>query len=420
MKKILCILLVAVMLVTACASVCAEKADPLVLLSAEEELADEWSEMLGLKKRPVNLGFDGPIVKTLTADPNPDIFLTSHYFTEAMDAGMAAAFEPTDLMKKDMASMPQCMQDLIRDSLTTEDGKLLGYIESTDLLTMGFYVPDAWAASPFRDMTPPSSLEELLDFLEIYLETPHDGFCFIYDIRNDWNVQYAVYTLLRCWALQCHHAGKPLRFNDPQFIRLLERTKDLSTRLFKAEKGPKHQKGRQLFQDQCMGHTNNNLDTVTFASLIPWRITKDQPPLVMVWANLYCMRSGSPYEDRAAELLEYLIPYRDYEYPGDPERTVYNTLGYIGLHPDKVKVEEINRYDRKNNGKKYDCMLITQEYIDSVWDIHKYAVATLASDNDENPASKHTYEQYIAALKKFLNGKITAAEYAAKLDKMNE
>ena len=63
---------------------------------------------------------------------------------------------------------------------------------------------------------------------------------------------------------------------------------------------------------------------------------------------------------------------------------------------------------------------ITQEYIDSVWDIHKYAVATLASHNDENPASKHTYEQYIAALKKFLNGKITAAEYAAKLDKMNE
>ena len=174
MKRILCILLTAAMLLTACAA-WAEKTDPLVVLNVDDRLADEWSEMLGLKETPVNFGVERPVVKTLTTDPKPDIFQARHEFSQITEAGLAAAFEPTDLMKEEIAAMPQCLQDLYQDSLTTEDGKLLGYFESADLLSMGFYVPDAWAASPFRDMTPPSSLEELLDFLEIYLETPMTG-----------------------------------------------------------------------------------------------------------------------------------------------------------------------------------------------------------------------------------------------------
>ena len=421
MKRTACLLLAAVLLIPACAA-CAEKADPLVLLSTDELLANEWSDMLGLKKTPIIPGVEQSVIKMLTTEPKPDIFQARHEFSQITEAGLAAAFEPTDLMKEEIAAMPQCLQDLYRDSLTTEDGKLLGYFESADLLSMGFYVPDAWAASPFRDMTPPSSLEELLDFLEIYLETPHDGFCFIYDVREIWTVQYAVYTLMRCWALQCHHAGKPVRFSDPQFVRLLERTRDLTARLIKAEKGTKHQKGRQLIQDQSSGHTNNNLDTVTFASLIPWRITKDQPPLVMAGAHLYCVRSGSPYEGRAAELLEHLISWRNHRYDNKPDRSEKRTCVYMGINPDKVNVEEMNSYIRKTSGNKemYSRKLLTQEYVDSMKDLHKYGILTLASDEYENPRGTYSYEQYMAALKKFVDGKITAAEYAAQVDKMNE
>lgn len=91
---------------------------------------------------------------------------------------MVAAFEPTELMREEMAAMPQYLQDVFRENLMTEDGKLLGYLRNLEVQPLGFYVPDAWAASPYRDMTPPSSIEEMLDFLEIYLDTPHDGFCF--------------------------------------------------------------------------------------------------------------------------------------------------------------------------------------------------------------------------------------------------
>ncbi len=80
---------------------------------------------------------------------------------------MVAAFEPTELMREEMAAMPQYLQDVFRENLMTEDGKLLGYLRNLEVQPLGFYVPDAWEASPYRDMTPPSSVEEMLDSMTV-------------------------------------------------------------------------------------------------------------------------------------------------------------------------------------------------------------------------------------------------------------
>ena len=415
MKRLICTLLAAMMLIQACAAWAEKDRKSLIVYDASENLAKEWSQMLGLEQPPIEYDCTDSVMELIKGDSAPDIF--GYDFFELKEAGMVAAFEPTELMKEDMAAMPQYLQDVIREHLMTEDGKLSGYLDNLDVQPLGFYVPDAWEASPYRDMTPPSSIEEMLDFLEIYLDTPHDGFCFIHDATDGWWGRLWVVTLLmRCWAIQSNYAKIPLRYNNPEFIRLLERTVDLFNRLLKVEKGRKNQKGRQLFQDNLFsrGPTGNNLDTITYASLIPWRLTKDQPPLIHVMADFYCVRTGSPYEDRAAELLERIIPGREAYCSREIRPLIYEFI-----NPDRVDVEGFNKMILKKLGGKYSWKLVTQEFIDSIWDIHKYAVPAIVPDDYQN-LNSHIDEDPEVLFGKLVNGEVTAADFAAKWDEMND
>lgn len=410
----ICILLAAVMFVPACAAWAEKDGETLIVYETGESLAKEWSQMLGLEQPPIEYDCTDSIMELVKGDSAPDI--CGYDFFALKEAGMVAAFEPTELMKEEMAAMPQYLQDVLREHLMTEDGKLSGYLSNLEVQPLGFYVPDAWEASPYRDMTPPSSIEEMLDFLEIYLDTPHDGFCFIHDATDGWWGRLWVVTLLmRCWAIQSNYAKIPLRYNNPEFIRLLERTVDLFNRLLKVEKGRKNQKGRQLFQDNLFsrGPTGNNLDTITYASLIPWRLTKDQPPLIHVMADFYCVRTGSPYEDRAAELLERIIPGREAYCSREIRPLIYESI-----NPDRVDVEGFNKMILKRLGKKYSWKLVTQEFIDSIWDIHKYAVPAIVPDDYQN-LNEHINEDPEALFRKLLDGEVTAADFAAKWDEMN-
>ena len=415
MKRRVCILLVVMMLIPACAAWAEKNGEALIVFDTGEDLAKEWSEMLGLENPPIEFDATESVMELIKGDSAPDI--CGYDFFALKEAGIIAAFEPTELMKEEMAAMPQYLQDVLRENLMTEDGKLLGYLDNLDVQPVGFYVPDAWEASPYRDMTPPSSVEEILDFLEIYLETPHDGFCFIHDATDGWWGRLWVVTLLmRCWAIQSNYAKIPLRYNNPEFIRLLERTVDLFNRLLKVEKGRKNQKGRQLFQDNLFsrGTTGNNLDTITYASLIPWRLTKDQPPLIHVMADFYCVRTGSPYEDRAAELLERIIPGREAYCSKEIRPLIYEFI-----NPDRVDVEGFNKMILKKLGGKYSWKLVTQEFIDSIWDIHKYAVPAIVPDDYQN-LNSHIDEDPEALFRKLLDGEVTAADFAAKWDEMND
>jgi len=403
------------MLIPASAAWAEKDRKSLIVYDASEDLAKEWSEMLGLENPPIEFDTTESVMELIKGDSAPDI--CGYDFFALKEAGMVAAFEPTELMKEEMAAMPQYLQDVIREHLMTEDGKLSGYLDNLDVQPLGFYVPDAWEASPYRDMTPPSSIEGMLDFLEIYLDTPHDGFCFIHDATDGWWGRLWVVTLLmRCWAIQSNYAKIPLRYNNPEFIRLLERTVDLFNRLLKVEKGRKNQKGRQLFQDNLFsrGPTGNNLDTITYASLIPWRLTKDQPPLIHVMADFYCVRTGSPYEDRAAELLERIIPGREAYCSREIRPLIYEFV-----NPDRVDVEGFNKMILKKLGGKYSWKLVTQEFIDSIWDIHKYAVPAIVPDDYQN-LNSHIDEDPEALFGKLVNGEVTAADFAAKWDEMND
>ena len=414
MNRVIRILLAAMMLAAiilqaACAETITEEP---VLYAVDEALAADWAQMLGLEKKLSNTpGNTENLLKCLASPEAPDFFMTRR-FIRIRAAGAAAPFEPTPRMKEEIASMPRFLQDVIEDCLTAEDGRLLAYPYSIDMMPMGYTLPDAWADSPFRNMTPPASFEEFLDFLEVYLETPHEGFCLFSADGEERDARTAVETLMKCRALQYRSDGKPVTFNDPEFIRLLERTAALAGRAAAAEADPE---GRPLFTDGCSEDTDESGSSrLTWACLIPWRLTADQLPLVQMLPELYCVRSGSPFADRAAEFLERIIAHRDDSYRGEP-----NTEAYLYINPDKVNVAEENSLPREADGEQQYDLLMTQAYVDSVRDIHKYAVPTIADNDCINPESKYAGGKYTLLLDRFLEGKLTAAEFAAEWDRMN-
>ena len=217
--------------------------------------------------------------------------------------------------------MSPLIRQVIRSELMTEDGKLLAY--PTDGYSfcyvpgfIGYWVPDAWADSPFRDMTPPSSYEELLDFIEVFLDTPHDGFRLFYGCAGDKREYlYDLFrdNLLEGWVLQCKTSGEPVVFSDPKFIELAGRAQKLYKRLLKVDfKKKVNTKVRYLLAErQQYGLSFNEKDTFTCANIIPLRIISDQPPLFNVTMTLRCVRKGSAYASYAPELFETAIPHAE-------------------------------------------------------------------------------------------------------------
>ena len=58
-------------------------------------------------------------------------------------------------------------------------------------------------------------------------------------------------------------------------------------------------------------------------------------------------------------------------------------------------------------------------YIDSLWDIHKYTIPTIVSDDYQN-LNSHIDEDPEVLFGKLVNGEVTAADFAAKWDEMND
>ena len=134
MKRLICTLLAAMMLIPACAAWAEKDRKSLIVYDASENLAKEWSEMLGLEQPPIEYDCTDSIMELVKGDSAPDI--CGYDFFALKEAGMVAAFEPTELMKEEMAAMPQYLQDVIREHLMTEDGKLSGYLDNLAALFM--------------------------------------------------------------------------------------------------------------------------------------------------------------------------------------------------------------------------------------------------------------------------------------------
>ena len=263
---------------------------PTLLWIAGEETEKQWAEMLGfqepLKSLVAKQHYDSFI--DLINDYQPDFFGIDTDMQETpkalYKAGLIEPFAPTSAMLEEIESMSPLIQQVIRNELMTEDGKLLAY-------------------------------PELLDFIEIFLDTPHEGFRLFYGTAGDKREYLSELfrdNLLEGWILRCRVAGIPVVFSDPKFIELAGRAQKLYKRLLKVDFKQKVSTkvwyllaGRQQY-----GFSFNQKDTFTCANIIPLRITADQPPLFNVTMNLLqCVRRGSNYASYAPALFETAIPH---------------------------------------------------------------------------------------------------------------
>lgn len=413
MKRTACLLLAAVLL--AAAGFAGAKAGPVpVTQYIGESICADWAKILELDRKIDSDSSDDSVYQNLHSDNPPDFFvISSAELSRFLDEGFCAPFMPSEKMLDEIRAMPPFIQQALKESIYTEDGRLSAYPLSSHVSSMLFWVPEVWKESPFRDLTPPSSYAELLDFLEVYLDTPHDGYCFYYDIYDSKYPQMNwVSYLLKSSVLQCRYNHQDTALSNPVFISLLRRTIELANRLYEAEPNPKKQKGRQLFTEDKCGYTTNGQDQYTWKNIIPWRITADQQPLVNVIITLSCARNGSSFEGRTTELFDCFVDHRQ----DQVER--YNHFLYLFLNRNWIDVDKENAKVLKKYGSKWKCLCLTQEYVDSIWEMGKYAVPCTIDEDYLYPSSWDVFDAYDQLTLQCINGDISAEDYAAEMDRL--
>ena len=395
---------------------------PKLLWFNNEETEKLWAEMMGfqdpVERLIIKKHYDS--FSDLINDYHPDFMDIFTYRDETpkmlYNAGLIEPFAPTNNMLEEISSMSPLIQQVFRTELMTEDGQLLAYPASGYSITfvpgfIGYWVPDAWAASPFRDMTLPSSYAELLDFIEVFLDTPHEGFRLFFGhagSKEEYLNNLFRDNLLEGWVLRCKTAGKPVVFSDPLFIMLAGRAQKLYKRLLKVDFKKKVNTSMRylLAERQQYGLSFNGKDTFTCANIIPLRITADQPPLFNVtMSSLQCVRKGSDYASYAPALFHTGIPHVE---------TIRGVVWYDEwVFPDKVDEKAENKDFTKYGANKYS--LKTRAWLDSVMDLPQYVVPCMEKTEwciaSQYGACMRAQHQF------WVDGKLTAEEFAAELDR---
>ena len=390
--------------------------DPTYFDIIEDDYLSEWTNILGLRSIIREAQITESLLASLASENAPDIFEISDadYFLTAKQKGYMCEFKPSSKMLAEYEEMPQIVKDILDPLIVADDGQFYGYPQNIYAEAMMFWVPDAWSASPFKNVSPPQSYSELLDFLELYLNTPHDGFCFYYDVGGDNHPERDwIDLLIHCWTIQKRSAGEEVCLDDPEFVSLAERTRELAAKLAKVEPNKKKQKGRQLFTRNYWGNTENGKDTFSWGNMIPWRITADQEPLVNFSLRITCIHADSPLSNHASELLDVIVDHRK-----DPVNGNQNYFRYLYINPDWIDVPDENRIEIKTNGKKYGFLCMTQEYVNSIWEIHQCAIPCSVYKEYLLYFPYEYYEKQYKLERSFINGDISAEEFATQLDRL--
>ncbi|QUC65995.1 hypothetical protein [Aristaeella hokkaidonensis] len=362
MKRRICVLLLAVMLALSlilCTGGMAEEKDFIVTVVS---LADAFAKFENPDLYPERDIHLPELQEEIRSGQAPDLIITYGDIETLKELGAIVPFTPSEMLVKDFETMPPFIREATRKYLITEDGQFWGCIRGgLWLKTMLFYVPSAWADSPFHDRTPPTSFEEFLDFAEVYLDTPHEGFCLLYNWSNEkLCVQSEILSmLLDSWIIQQQYAGEPYRFTSDEFISLLDRTKKLFARLAKEEPltQKKQKKLRELFTNPGVtydgGKANCSRELYNWDHMIPYRVFANQPPLINIETAFISVGNSSADPAEITRCMEEKVRRRD-RHSGVVEATY--------IHPEQMDVEVLNKWyhSYQKDG------VFTQQWLDSI------------------------------------------------------
>ena len=166
------------------------------------------------------------------------------------------------------------------------------------------YRPSAWTSAGLTEEDVPQTFNEFLDFLDRWMEDIQpeleEPYCVTSTFdetlyTKDSYTSFLVEMLIERYIMQCNYAGEPLRFNNPAFLMLLERCREVGQRLYELE--PEPNVGTGLFE--------KSTGMMALRQLIPLTITAEQPPLIRMNVNLLMVYTDTDAKALAEEFALY-------------------------------------------------------------------------------------------------------------------
>ena len=373
----------------------AETRPPMLLLGLEEDFSGDgrsfWQRYPEISKRDCGYrAFDD--WNTVILAKRPDLFRYYSYqanFMELRKADVLADLSDSPSIREATARLRPDIKALVTD----ENGRILAVPFSAWSFPW-MWNQEAWDAAGYTEADVPQTYPEFLDFLERWIarikEKPVKNVCAAYhpsyaeiDLYRD--VGWMIAMLLETYEMQCAYAGEPLNFDTPEFIDLLKRTRQVGLALFKAEPRSKKRKGMMKLFERSDGDGQD----YGFSHAPPLRVRREQPPLYPASAELVAVGADSPWK---AEAMAYIEDRLQAEFAPMP-----NGQRLSGLYTDF----QAGTYEMRWG----DVYTFTEGWLRDMDSLEGHFVF----------APSRTAELYYAAIKRFMEGDLSAAKLAKQL-----
>ena len=314
------VLLFALCMALSCAA-WAENREPIRLIDIDP--TSFWKDN-GIRKTNVSYDPWGDSVALLRGENAADLMVLRSYnddFAVFRDSGLLADLSASEAIREAVDRMTPAIRQLI----TADDGRILALPYRAGLHPF-YWSQEAWDAAGLTEADVPQSYEELLDFIERWIERiqdePKKDVCV--SRLTTWNTGTEKYnycwwlmeTLLTSWELQQRHAGEAVHFGTAEFAALAERTRELALALYEAEPRQKKRAAMlELFQNDLRGGKYaNGGSEYGISHTVPLRVTADQPLVMSAYMEMYVVREGSDWRDEAIAFLEQQLSEDDWRF----------------------------------------------------------------------------------------------------------
>lgn len=311
-----------------------------------------------------------------------------------MDKGYCAGLNGSSLITEQIGLMYEPIQKLL-----SQDGQIYG---APFFCYIGYYAydPVAWEAAGLTAEDVPTSFEELLDFLERWVEhikhEPEEqiSVCNTFDSElygEHSYVSYLVDRLISNYIMQCNYASRPIRFDTPDFRSLLERCQRIGKDLYRYE--PEWKGEMALFNDQ---HGMRNL-----AYFIPLRMTAEEPMLIKAVLYVSFVNVRSEHQPLAVEYLEDRLTYtalEDQAYLYRDAQPVEDP-GYMQMIESAAKT--VSALEKRIENMDAETETLTKKDLEMQLEIEKQRYQQMAESEDRyliSPNDLRLYRAYGSCL----------------------
>ncbi|MBQ8556697.1 MAG: hypothetical protein IJ438_12625 [Clostridia bacterium] len=318
--------------------------------------------------------------------------------------------------------------------------------------------PAGWEAAGLDIAEAPSSMVELLDFLEDWCVIAEENPDIPTHVLSYWvsglyhegsYVEWLTNLIIESWMVQKECAGEPLRFNDPALLALLERAEVIGKRLYHAEyvapdllaMTPETQ-NRDFAQYSLFTEVGGNYFIYeTGAPILYQRIDASQPALVEAQLDMYAIHAGSSMAQDAVALLAYVMDTLEEEWAlllyadaqplrnEDYESAISTQKARIAALEEQLKNKELEldvRYELEDELSRRQALLTKQAAPENMW---RFSAEELAAYQEmaagfyySTPGvldvSREEGRILLQLQERFARGQMTAQAFLQEVDRM--